>query len=166
VDGFIASVLGLVVFLVGRMCTLTDGLPQIECFISSFVVSVLFYLINTFIVQGECPFAQLFGGVVWLLPGTSIVIALLEIYSMSIVYGSARLVYAISLASQLGFGIAIGCGLCYPDVTERVFTAGCAAPLAISPLYKCVLAPVLSISMAVILGCSPRHVSCKNIIIR
>jgi uncharacterized membrane protein YjjP (DUF1212 family) len=155
-DAAIASVLGLTVFLIGQLCKLTDGLPQIECFLASFVVSIMSYFINTFLVQGQCPFAQLFGGVVWLLPGTSIVIALLEIYSQSIVYGSARLVYAISMASQLGFGIAIGCGICYPLVNmAEVFTSGCESPFP--PVYKCIFVPLMSLSMAVLVGCSPSH---------
>lgn len=156
VDGIIAGVLGFTVFLISKMCTLTDGLPQIECFLSAFIVSVMSYFINTYLVQGQCPFAQLFGGVVWLLPGTSIVVALLEIYSQSIVYGSARLVYAISLASQLGFGMAIGCGICYPLVNmAAVFTSGCVSPF--SPLCKFFFVPIMTISMATILGCTPKH---------
>lgn len=155
-DAAIAAFLGIIVFLIGKLCTLTDGLPQIQCFLSSFVISVLSYFINTYLIEGQCNFAQLFGGVVWLLPGISIVIALLEIYSQSIVYGSARLVYAISMASQLGFGIAIGCGICYPLVNmTEVFTSGCESPFP--PIYKCIFVPIMSLSMAILVGCSPSH---------
>lgn len=156
VDGLIAAVLGLCVFLVSQLCAFTDGLPQIECFLSALVVSVVSFHINTYVVEGQCPFAQLFGGVVWLLPGTSIVMSLLEIYSQSIVYGSARLVFAISLACQLGFGMAIGCGVCYPLVDmAAAFTSGCVSPL--SPISKLVFVPVLSVSLASLLGCAPKH---------
>ena len=155
-DALIAAFLGVVVYFISFLCTLIEDLSQIECFLSSLVVSILSYLIETYIVSGRCIFAQVFGGVVWMFPGVSIMIALLEIYSRSIVYGSARLVYAISLASQLGFGLAMGCGMCYPmkDMVN-LFTSGCVSPYP--PIFKVLFLPIMSISMALIYGCSKSH---------
>ena len=155
-DALIAAFLGSVVYFISLLCTLMEDLSQIECFLSSLVVSILSYLIETYIVSGRCIFAQVFGGVVWILPGVSIMIALLEIYSRSIVYGSARLVYAISLASQLGFGLAMGCGMCYPlkDML-KIFTSGCVSPY--SPIFKFMCVPIMSISMGIMNGCSKSH---------
>jgi uncharacterized membrane protein YjjB (DUF3815 family) len=125
-DTFIAFILGCVVYLTSLICGLVEGLGQIECFLASFVVTCLAYLIDTFVLKGgDCQYAQLFGGVVWLLPGYTIVVSLLEVYSQMIVYGSARLVYGVSLASQVGFGIVMACGLCYPTLNiPTSFTSG------------------------------------------
>ena len=50
---------------------------------------------------------------VWFLPGFSITQSVMEISSRSMISGVARLVYAISIALQLGFGMALGSELAW-----------------------------------------------------
>jgi uncharacterized membrane protein YjjP (DUF1212 family) len=46
-----------------------------------------------FFDQELCLSVQLFGGIVWLLPGITITMAVLELFSKMIVYGSSRLTF-------------------------------------------------------------------------
>ncbi|CAE7443089.1 unnamed protein product [Symbiodinium microadriaticum] len=133
------------------------GLAEVECFVSPFLLTCLSYLISTYVLPGgECEYAQLFGGVVWLLPGLTIVIALLEIYSKMIVYGSARLVFGVSMASQMGFGIVMACALCYPNLNiPESFTAGCVSPFPWQLKIPFML--VAAVGGAVILNVAPLH---------
>lgn len=157
-DGAVAALMGCFVYVMGLLCASVVGLVEVECFISPFLVSCLSYWISTYLLPGgDCQYAQLFGGVVWLLPGLTIVISLLEIYSKMIVYGSARLVFGVSMASQMGFGIVMACALCYPNLNiPESFTAGCVSPVQAWYLrLACILAA--STGGAVIINVAPRH---------
>jgi uncharacterized membrane protein YjjP (DUF1212 family) len=102
-DGLCALGYGAIVYFIGLGCELFPGIAEIECFLSSFVLSVISSLLDRYVYANKlCQFGQLFGGIVWLLPGITITIAILEIFSKMIVYGSSRLIYGISLALQLG----------------------------------------------------------------
>jgi uncharacterized membrane protein YjjP (DUF1212 family) len=56
----------------------------------------------------SCFVATSISALVWFLPGLSITQAVSEISSRSMISGVARLVFAISISLQLGFGMAIG----------------------------------------------------------
>lgn len=151
-DGIIAGFLGLVVYVGGTFCEKYHGLAEIECFISSFLVSSISSFLDRYAFHGRlCLFGQLFGGVVWLLPGLSITIAILEIYSRMIVYGSSRLMYGISQALQLGFGLAVGYKVIYTELEiPESFENGCHSP--IDPLFGFLLLPIAAASMGVIIN--------------
>jgi uncharacterized membrane protein YjjP (DUF1212 family) len=103
-DGSFSFLFGLAVFMIGKFCEQFHGLSEIECFLSSLVISFLSSILdsNLFFNSKLCLYGQMLGGVVWLLPGITITIALLEIYSQMIVYGSSRLIYGTFIAMQLG----------------------------------------------------------------
>lgn len=89
----------------------------------------------------------------YLLPGLSITTSLLEIYSGSITYGSSRLVYAVSQASQLGFGLALGTMMVTDgDAVPTSFIKGCSSPVPDSLGF--LLLPVAAASFSIMLNSS------------
>lgn len=132
-DGCGAFILGILVNLCGNLCSILPGLSEIECFVSPLVVSLVTSFVDKFLFQQElCLYGLQFGAIVWLLPGITITIALLELFSKMIVYGSSRLIYGILLATQLGFGLSGGYKLIYPDHSlPESFESGCPNPLPV-----------------------------------
>mmetsp|Transcript_14366 Transcript_14366/g.15020 ORF Transcript_14366/g.15020 Transcript_14366/m.15020 type:complete len:496 (-) Transcript_14366:38-1525(-) len=157
-DGGWAFFLGLLVNFCGHLCAILPGLSEIECFVSPFIVSLTASIVDKFLFnQKLCLYGQLFGGIVWLLPGITITIGLLEIYSKMPMYGSARLVYGISLASQLGFGLTLGYMLAsnsqqIPDS----FINGCREPISI--YYGFILLPIMATSFAIMISSAYRQI--------
>lgn len=151
-DGGWAFFLGLIVNFCGNLCAILPGLSEIECFISPFIVAFVASFLDKFLFdQDLCLYGQLFGGIVWLLPGITITIAVLELFSKMIVYGSSRLIYGILLATQLGFGLSGGYKIIYPEHTlPDSFEDGCHHPLpAVSGV---VLLPLAVGSMGIIIN--------------
>ena len=75
---------------------------EIECFITSFILAMITSFLDKYVYKdGLCLYGILFGGVVWLLPGVTITVSLIELYSKMITFGSTKLIYGISLASQV-----------------------------------------------------------------
>lgn len=150
VDGALAFLLGIVVYFINYFCSLFPGLSEIEGFISSFVVTVMACVLDKFIFSDNlCLYGVVFGAIVSLLPGITITIAVLEIYSKMIVYGSSRLIYGISLASQLGFGVTSACALIIPSALKiSSFQHGCSHP--VPHIFDFVLLALTSISNAVL----------------
>lgn len=68
-----------------------------------------------------------------------------------IVYGSSRLIYGISQALQLGFGLTIGYNIVYfAQGIPESFQTGCRNPLP--DYYSLLLLPVFSASLGILLG--------------
>lgn len=151
-DGGWAFFLGILVNFCGHLCSILPGLSEIECFVSPFIVALTASTIDKFLFnQKLCLYGQLFGGIVWLLPGITITIALLELFSKMIVYGSSRLIYGILLAAQLGFGLAGGYKMIYPHHTlPDSFENGCSHPLP--PISGIVLLPLAVGAMGIIIN--------------
>jgi uncharacterized membrane protein YjjB (DUF3815 family) len=170
IDGFISLIYGLIVFCVvrtrqlfdcrglvllrfiqGVLCEKYRGLSEIEAFLSSLTIAIVGSLLDRFAYGDSlCLYGQLFGGVVWLLPGITITLGILEIFSKMIVYGSSRLIYGISMALQIGFGlttgykIVFGAGYIVPS-----FTNGCSNP--VSHYFYIFLLPVMAVCIAILL---------------
>lgn len=141
----------MIVNLIGTICAKYHNLSSIECFISSLVVSLIASILDKYVYRGSlCLYGQLFGGVVWLLPGITITIALLELYSKMIVYGSSRLVYGVSLCSQVGFGLALGYKLIFTkqDIPDS-FVNGCRDP--VNDAFGFILLPIVSLGLGIII---------------
>jgi uncharacterized membrane protein YjjB (DUF3815 family) len=151
-DGGWSFALGLIVNICGNLCAILPGLSEIECFISPFIVAfVASFFDRYFFNENLCLYGQLFGGIVWLLPGITITIALLELFSKMIVYGSSRLIYGILLAAQLGFGLSGGYKIIYPSETlPDSFENGCQHPLPAVAGF--VLLPLAVSAMGIIIN--------------
>lgn len=70
-----------------------------------------------------------------------------------IVYGSSRLVYGITLAVQLGFGLAVGYKIINSDSNLSIpvsFSTGCRDP--VEPYFGFLLLPIASISFGITLN--------------
>lgn len=158
VDGGWAFLFGLIAYYVDYLSEKLAGFSEISCFVTSFVISLIASLLDKYVYDGSlCLFAQVFGGVVWLLPGITITIGLLEIYSQMPMYGSARLIYGVSLASQLGFGMVLG----YMLASQRreipdSFINGCRDP--IPPSFGFILVPIIAMSFGVLISSAYRQI--------
>jgi uncharacterized membrane protein YjjB (DUF3815 family) len=159
VDGGWSFLFGFIIYVLDVLSGRLSGLNEIVCFVSSFIVSAIATALDTYVYDRKlCLFGQLFGGVVWLLPGITITIGLLEIYSGMTTYGSARLVYGVTVASQIGFGLSLGYMLLSrSDSIPQSFIDGC-KPENSLPIECCIiLIPMAAACMAIIIRSSLRQ---------
>jgi uncharacterized membrane protein YjjB (DUF3815 family) len=112
IDGFLAFLFGFIVYYLDDLCGRVRGLGQIEGFLASTIISFISFCLSKYVLTPlhvqHCPYAQIFGAIVWLLPGVTLSVSLLELYSSMIAYGSSRLLYGIAISAQLGFGLGVG----------------------------------------------------------
>ena len=157
-DGVWSFTFGVVAYFLHILCSTFHGLPEIQCFLTAFIVALLACCVDKYVHRGGlCLYSVIFGGVAWLLPGITITIAVLEIYSKMIVYGSSRLMYGVSLASQLGLGVIVGCKLIYPDLAAiKSFPDGCQRH--VSGHYEFFLLVVSCVASAVLNNAHREHV--------
>lgn len=150
-DGAIGFMYGVWLFVMSIIFSRLQGVSHIENFLSSFLISIVASAVQKYMLYdfNTCLYSQIWGGIVWLLPGYTIAISCLEIYSQMTIYGGARLIYGISLCAQLGFGIAIGYYLVYKgDISTHAFV--CDYPVAaIHGLY---LLPIASSAFAILVN--------------
>jgi hypothetical protein len=107
------------------LCEQYQGLSEVECFLSSFLLSLISSLLDKYVYNNKlCQFGQLFGGIVWLLPGITITIGILEIFSKMIVYESSRLIYGISLALQVRICLMLSVYCVRADLIFAWFVVG------------------------------------------
>lgn len=139
IDGFLAFLFGLFVYIVETLCSNVRGLSQVEGFIVTAIISFVSFCVSKYVLTplhvDHCPYAQIFGGIVWLLPGVTLSVSLLELYSSMITFGASRLIYGIALAAQLGFGLGVGYRAANPGhALPDSFTAGCLDSSSSPPL--------------------------------
>jgi uncharacterized membrane protein YjjP (DUF1212 family) len=151
-DGTYALLYGLLIYFVGVMTKYIQGLAQIQCFLCALLVSITASAFDRHVHNGQlCLYGQLFGGVVWLLPGASITVSIVELYSKMTVFGSSRLIAGIIECFQLGLGLVMGYKFIFPGEEElpQSFEDGCQYP--VSEYFAFILLPVAIISFAVII---------------
>jgi uncharacterized membrane protein YjjP (DUF1212 family) len=158
IDGCWSFCFGILTFFLDLLTSKLSGLSEISCFVTSFLISLIASLLDKYLYSNSlCLFGQIFGGVVWLLPGITITIGLLEIYSQMPMYGSARLIYGISLASQLGFGVILGnmCGGHTKQIPDS-FINGCREPIDVT--YGIILLPLIALSFGILISSAYRQI--------
>lgn len=168
IDGGIAFLFGLFVYYVEYLCARVRGLGQIEGFLASAILSLASFSFSRFVLTPlgilHCPYAQIFGGIVWLLPGITLTISSLELYSSMISYGSSRLIYGIAIAAQLGFGLGVGFHLINPQHTlPDDFTAGCPKS-DVSIYFDFLMLPLAVVSFCLLCNADIKHLPGKLII--
>lgn len=104
-----AVLVGLLVLLGTRVPTLN----RVMEFVCAFSVGFLTRVLTGADTNDACYLIIALSALVWFLPGLSITQAVMEISSRSMISGVARLVYAFSIALQLGFGMALGSELAW-----------------------------------------------------
>jgi uncharacterized membrane protein YjjB (DUF3815 family) len=154
VDGAISFLFGLFVYYLDYLCNTVRGLSHIEGFLATTVISFVAFILSTHVLSplhiSHCPYAQIFGAIVWLLPGITLSVSLLELYSSMIVYGASRLIYGIALAAQLGFGLGVGFYAANPGhPLPEDFTSGCLLTTS-SPGVEFVLLLIASTAFSLI----------------
>jgi uncharacterized membrane protein YjjB (DUF3815 family) len=155
IDGFIAFLFGFFVYFLETLCGRIRGLTQIEGFLATTVISFVGFTLSKYVLTPleipHCPYAQIFGAIVWLLPGITLSISLLELYSSMIAYGSSRLLYGIAMSAQLGFGLGVGFSAANPKgggVPDDLLS-GCLAVNG-SPLTQLLLLLIASATFGMI----------------
>lgn len=148
---------GVLIYLLSKVPL--RGFAEMSPFVSAFLVAFCATLLDRLVfAEKNCLYAQIFGGLVWLLPGVSIACAVQELYSNMIVYGSARLIYAIFQALMLGFGLLAGYRVVYPDRDAPVsLKQGCSALSGftpVSPYFAYLLLPLMSGGVNMLMGAS------------
>jgi uncharacterized membrane protein YjjP (DUF1212 family) len=157
VDGVWGGLMGVIVYLISQTCSRYAGLTEIESFLSALTCATIASLLDLYAYNdGLCLYGVLFGGVVWLLPGVTITVSLIELYSKMITYGATKLVYSISVASQIGFGLTLG----YKMIKNTndipwSFIHGCREPVSIN--YDFLLLPICATSFSVMMNGSYRQ---------
>lgn len=158
-EGIWSGILGsFVVYGIELLSLQLRGLSEISAFASSFLIAFIASLIDRYLYTGGlCLFGTMYGGVVWLLPGLTITISLLEVYSGMIVYGSSRLVYGVSQASQVGFGLAFGTLIVRDSNSIPIsFAAGCKNPLP--EIWGIIFLPLAALSFSLIVNSSMKEI--------
>jgi uncharacterized membrane protein YjjB (DUF3815 family) len=150
-DGLCGILWGLLVYAFDNQSYRLKGLSEVSSFAAAFLVSLLGAFFDRFFFSGGmCLYAQLLGGIVWMLPGVSITASLLEMYARMGVYGSSKLMMAIFTATQLGFGLQLGYRTVFQ--TNKIpdsFVDGCHN--SVDVLWGFLLIPIAVIAMGVIL---------------
>lgn len=150
-DGGFSFLYGAIVYLLDNMCTRFQGLAEISPFLISFFLAILSSTFDRFLFDKKlCLYGQLFGGVVWLLPGITITLSLIELYSKSIMFGATKLLYSITVASQIGFGLTLGYQIVYQSNSiPYSFENGCSNSLPIE--YNFFLLPMTTMALGVMM---------------
>ena len=152
IDAAWSGLFGAAVYGIERLSDRLEGLEAVTAFVSSAVVAICSTLLDRYAYSGNlCLFASMYGGVIWILPGYSITMALVELYSGMVVYGSSRLLFGISQASQVGFGLALGHAfVAGGSVIPDSFVNGCRDPsakewgLLLLPIFGAIVAAILN----------------------
>ena len=153
IDSVFAAVFGLVT---GGLCIWLDQYAQFRPllgFLTALTISFVSFAIST-ATSEYCPFATALAGIVWLLPGLTIAIAVAELSARCIVSGSARFFGAVIVAMQQGFGLAMGSRLIlWAKINDDEITRGC--PFRASSWYSPVFLLLISLTFNILLNNRP-----------
>lgn len=160
VDASWSGLFGAAVYGIERLSVRLEGLEAITNFVASAVVAICSTMLDRWAYNDNlCLFATMYGGVIWILPGYSITMALLELYSGMVVYGSSRLLFGISQASQVGFGLALGHAfVATNNAIPDSFINGCRGAsgkewgLLLLPIFGALVAAILNTGRAQLPG--------------
>lgn len=150
-DGLCGTVLGTIVYVFDQQSYRLKGLGEVSAFVASFSVSLVASFFDRFVFDGgSCLYAQLLGGVVWMLPGVGITTSLLELYANMGVFGASKLMMAIFYATQLGFGLQLGYRTVFQSTSPPdSFVNGCRD--SIDVYWGFLLIPIAVVAMAIML---------------
>lgn len=168
-DGGIAEVAGAAVvgLLVGLLLQAAASaprlrmvIPAIAAFTAVLTVSILDPLFASWTAAAAtAPFIPVLAGLIVLLPGLTLTIAVSELATGHWVSGTARFVGSLVVFLQLGFGIALaGRALeLLPGLEAVPWRAAAAAPQAL-PWWAVALAlPTIAAGLMVLFAARPRH---------
>ncbi len=143
-----ASIIGLVIGVLSILSKKWDFLRYLFPAIASCIATLTAFSINHFWLHDISLYVTLVAGLIILLPGLSLTIAMAELATENLVSGTARLFGAATVFIQLGFGSALGAqigklvfepvnNLSLPAVpTWSVWLAAVIASIALVPLFS------------------------------
>jgi uncharacterized membrane protein YjjP (DUF1212 family) len=102
-----AAAIGAVPGLLEPLAQVRSGFARIHAALSAFLVSLL-ALVASQAAGGLSTYVVTVSGLIVLLPGLAITLAILELAAQSLVSGTVRLVSAMVVFLELGFGVALG----------------------------------------------------------
>ena len=142
--------------IVGALCIFLDAYPQFKAllsFFTAFLVSFFAFAIST-ATSYFCPFSTALAGIVWLLPGLSIAIAVAELSARCIISGSSRFFGAVIIALQQGFGLALGSRfVLWSRINVDEILGGC--PVRASLWYAPIILLVITFAFNILLNNRP-----------
>ena len=103
-----ASIIGLVIGIMSTQSKKFRLLRFLFPAVSAFVATITAFLINSFLTEPISIFVVIISGLIILLPGLSLTIAMAELATENLVSGTARLFGSAIIFVQLAFGSAIG----------------------------------------------------------
>jgi uncharacterized membrane protein YjjP (DUF1212 family) len=143
-----AWIIGLVVGMIAmasRTRPILDHLLPSSC---AFIATLLAFIIDSFLPQNIVVSVVIISGLIILLPGLSLTIAMAELATQNMVSGTARLTGAATIFIQLAFGSALGVEIgqllnfSVPDVVVTpvpfwsILLAVAVAAVALVPLFE------------------------------
>ncbi|KAG0261034.1 hypothetical protein DFQ27_003176 [Actinomortierella ambigua] len=158
IDAGVALLMGTAV---GLMTWLSEKLPSYSN-ICEVTMSLLVAFIAEALHDYVCRSAVKMAGIVMLLPGYTITVAILELSSRHMISGSVRLFYAVIFSLLLGYGLTIGASLWQfirpvstGDVVDPTLTSAC--PTTLDPKWNILFVPLFAISLNIWLKAHPRQ---------
>lgn len=149
-DLAVAAGVGVAIGLLARWLGSRPSGPRVFELLAAFLASVL-ATVAAVLGCGNTPFLVALAGLIVLVPGLTLTVAMNELASRHLVAGSARLAGAITSFVVLAFGVAIGARL------GTIFGAPPVVPLEPTPAWTLALALLLSASgLTVLLRARPR----------
>lgn len=103
-----ASIIGLVVGVVAMTSRTMPLLDHLLPSICAFLATFLAFSIDHFVIQDIAISVVVISGLIILLPGLTLTIAMAELATQNMVSGTARLTGALTIFIQLAFGSALG----------------------------------------------------------
>jgi uncharacterized membrane protein YjjP (DUF1212 family) len=147
----VAGVIGVVVGLLGQLAGRQPGLRRVMVPLAAFIAATLAAL-ATRLVGPFSPSLATLAGIIVLLPGLTLTVAMTEVSTEHLVSGTARLTGAIVTFIALGFGVAMGRRV----VELALGVAPLGTPVPLPPWSEGLAVLVAPLAFTVLLRAHPR----------
>jgi len=147
----VATTIGVVVALLGQNAARHPALGRVLVPLAAFAAAFLAAIAARMIGPFSIPLATL-AGIIVLLPGFTLTVAMTEVSTHHLVSGTARLTGAIVTFIALGFGVAMG----RQAAALLIGAAGTATALPLPPWSEGLAVLVAPLALAVLLRAQPR----------
>lgn len=118
---------------------------------AAFFVSLVASFCN-FYLENFCYFAVALPSIIWLLPGLSLTLAIMEFATKNIISGSTRMAAALVISLELGFGLAFGSRALF--WTNGIVNASC---IGVNPWWKVIIFFVSVLPLNILLDAHPHQ---------
>ncbi|KAI7901170.1 uncharacterized protein BX663DRAFT_475603 [Cokeromyces recurvatus] len=152
IDACISGILGLLVAILYIMSTYFPIYSRVFEISVSACVAII-----TKAMHSYCCFTSVaMSAILILLPGYTMTVGVIELSARHVTTGIVRLVYAVFYAFQLAYGLQIGSSV-YDAIDPGSPDDGFCTQDSVSPWFYIILLPILSITIALSYGSSPKQ---------